>query len=123
MVEGGRVLNHLKQFLPNANNTIVLTGFQAAGTRGESLLNGEKMLNIEGEFIPVNADIKFLNNISSHADYDEILSWLSNFKHPPKKVFIVHGEPAANEGLKQKIQDKFGWNCVIPEYLQVEKLE
>jgi metallo-beta-lactamase family protein len=122
MLEGGRVLHHLKTFGIDEHNTIVFTGYQAAGTRGADLSQGNRVLKIFGETITVNAEIKLLNNMSAHADYDEILQWLSNFNHHPKKIFITHGEPAAAMALKEKIEERFRWNCIIPDYLHTEIL-
>ena len=122
MIEGGRILHHLKVFLPDHRNTILLTGYQDPGTRGDRLLRGESEIKIHGEMIPVKAQIVAMQNLSAHADYQEILDWLYHFKKDPKKVFITHGEPNAALSLKRKIEEKFGWNCVIPHYLQKETL-
>lgn len=122
MASGGRVLHHLKAFLPESRNTILLTGFQAGGTRGDRLLRGETAVKIHGEMTPVRAQIAELTNTSAHADYEEIIAWLKNFNRPPRKVFITHGEPDAANALKQKIIEQFGWNCAVPEYLQTENL-
>lgn len=122
MLEGGRVLHHIRFFAPDEKNTIVFTGYQAAGTRGADMTGGKPEIKIFGESIPVRAEIKVLNNMSAHADYDEILGWLANFNHHPRKVFITHGEPDAAQSLKQKIEERFRWQCVIPDYLQTEKL-
>lgn len=122
MLEGGRVLHHIRVFAPDAKSTIVFAGYQAAGTRGADMTNGKKEIKIFGETIPINAEIQILSNMSAHADYDEILEWLANFNHHPRKVFITHGEPDAALSLKEKIQERYNWNCVIPDYLQTEKL-
>lgn len=122
MATGGRILHHLKVFLPDYRNTILLTGYQAGGTRGERLLRGEQEIKIHGGMISVKAQIKVLNNISAHADAEEILAWLRHFVKPPKTVFITHGESDAALGLKEKIETELGWTCVIPEYLQKEIL-
>lgn len=121
MATGGRILFHLKQFAPDARNTILFTGFQAPGTRGSALVNGRD-LKIHGEIIPVKAEITELDNLSAHADADEILTWLEGFQKPPRKVFITHGEVDAAEAMKAKIEEKFGWTCIIPEYMQTEEL-
>jgi len=123
MLEGGRVIHHLKTFATDPRNTILLTGYQAAGTRGEALINGKKMLKIHGEMISINAEIIELSNMSAHADYNEILNWLSHFKQAPHKVFLTHGEYESALSLKNKIEEKFNWKCVIPEYLQQENLK
>lgn len=122
MVEGGRVLHHIKLLAPDIRNTILLAGYQAAGTRGEAIVHGKDILKIHGEVVPVKADVVNLTNMSAHADYNEILEWLSHFTKAPHKVFITHGEEESAQSLKKKIKEKFGWNCVIPDYLQVESL-
>ncbi len=122
MLEGGRVLHHIRVFAPDARNTIVFAGYQATGTRGADMINGKREIKAFGETIPVNAEVQVLSNMSAHADYDEILQWLSNFNHHPRKVFITHGEPDAALSLKEKIEERYNWPCVIPEYLQTERL-
>lgn len=123
MASGGRVVHHLKTFAPDPRNTILFTGYQAGGTRGAKIIAGEKEIKIHGELVPVNAQVEMLSNASAHADYQEILEWLSNFSYAPKKIFITHGEQAAAVSLKTKIAEKFGWeNCIVPVYLQKENL-
>jgi metallo-beta-lactamase family protein len=117
MAEGGRVLHHLARYAPGEENTILFTGFQAAGTRGDRMLKGEREIKIHGGMIPVRAHIENLNTLSSHADYVEIIAWLKGFKSPPKKVFITHGEPEAATALKWRIEEALGWNAVTPNYL------
>lgn len=122
MLTGGRVLFHLKTYAPDHRSTILFTGFQAMGTRGSRLMNGEKELKIHGELIPIKAEIKALSNLSAHADYAEILQWLQFFEKKPKKIFITHGEYEAASSLKQKIETKLGWKCIVPHYQQKETL-
>lgn len=122
MAEGGRILHHLKLFLPHHRHTILFTGYQDPGTRGDRLIRGESEIKIHGEIIPVRAKIKCMNNMSAHADYQEILVWLRNFKKAPKKVFITHGELESAYSLKNKIEKEFGWPCNIPSYLQTDTL-
>lgn len=118
MATGGRVLHHLKNWLPDERSTVLFVGYQSEGTRGRRLQDGEKEVKIHGEIIPVCAEIATISGLSAHADYQEILRWLSDFKRPPKKVFITHGEVKAAEALRAKIIEKFGWEVVIPDYLQ-----
>lgn len=122
MATGGRVVHHLKAFVSNEKNTILFTGFQAAGTRGEALVHGVDKVKIHGEYHPVKAEIVLQDSLSAHADYAEILEWLRNFKHPPKEVFITHGEQLQADALRLKIVEKFGWNCRVPEYLETVPL-
>ena len=118
MATGGRILHHLLKRLPDERNTVIFVGFQAEGTRGRRLVDGEKELKIFGQYVPVHAHIETLLNLSAHADYREILRWLSGFKRAPKTVFLVHGEFDAMLSLKQKIEEKFGWHVETPTYLQ-----
>ncbi len=122
MATGGRVLHHLKNYLGDERNTILFAGYQAAGTRGDRLVRGEKEIKIHGQMWPVKARIENLHNVSAHADYAEMLTWLENFRAAPRKVFITHGEVTAANSLKQKIEEKFGWNAIIPTYRQSEIL-
>lgn len=114
MATGGRVLHHLKAFAPDARNTILLAGFQAAGTRGRSLQDGAKELKIYGDWVPVHAEVAHLDMLSAHADADELMRWLAGCPRPPRKVFIVHGEPEASEALRVRIARDLGWSSVVP---------
>lgn len=118
MATGGRVVHHLKAFIADPRNTVLFTGYQAAGTRGEALTHGVKNIKIHGEYLPVRAEIVLQDSLSAHADYQEILEWLKNFKHPPKEVFLTHGEPIAADVLRHKIEEKLKWKCIVPEYLE-----
>lgn len=122
MATGGRVLHHLKSFMGDAKNTILFAGFQAAGTRGDRMMRGEKEIKIHGEYYPLKANVQNLSNVSAHADYEEILTWLSNFRKAPLKIFVTHGEDVAANSLKTKIEERFGWNAVVPQYLDSEEL-
>ncbi|MBA2655310.1 MAG: MBL fold metallo-hydrolase [Gammaproteobacteria bacterium] len=122
MATGGRILHHLKVFLQDPLSTIILTGYQAGGTRGARIANGEKEIKIHGQMIPVRAHVESLSNLSAHADYQDILDWLSKFTKPPRKVFITHGEPKAALALKTKIEEALGFTCEVPQYLATEEL-
>ncbi|MBL8207225.1 MAG: MBL fold metallo-hydrolase [Blastocatellia bacterium] len=122
MATGGRIMHHLYHHLPNPKNTVVLVGYQAEGTRGRRLQNGEKTLRLLGEDVPVNAKIETVGSLSAHADSSEILRWLREFKRPPRKTFIVHGEPDAASALGQLITDKLGWDIAIPQYQEIVSL-
>jgi metallo-beta-lactamase family protein len=118
MATGGRILHHLFKRLPDERNTVIFPGFQAVGTRGRRLVEGEPEIKIFGQYIPVRAQIEQLQNLSAHADYREIIRWLGGFKRAPKKIFLVHGEPHASESLKTMIVEKYAWEVEIPDYLQ-----
>ena len=116
MATGGRVLHHLKAALPDARNTVLFAGYQAAGTRGRQLVDGQTSVKIHGETIPVHARVEQLDSMSAHADSTEILHWLGGFTRPPRTTFIVHGEVAAMEALSASISEKLGWTTRMPEH-------
>lgn len=122
MATGGRVLHHLKNFIGDSRNTILFTGFQAGGTRGDRIVGGEKEIKIHGQMWPVRARIECMSNTSAHADYQEMLDWLGYLKQPPKKIFITHGEAEAAASLKDKIEQRFGWDVSVPKYQHQEEL-
>lgn len=122
MATGGRVLHHLFHNLPDPASTVILVGYQAEGTRGRRLQNGEKTLRLLGENVPVNAHVETIGSLSAHADSNEIMRWLSEFKRPPRQTFIVHGEPEASSSLADLIQTKLGWAVQIPQYQDVVEL-
>ena len=101
MATGGRVLHHLKDALPNPRNTVLLVGFQAAGTRGRQLLDGVTTVKIHGQQVPVQAHIDHIGSMSAHADSAEILRWLGGFTAPPRRTFLVHGEPQAMDRARR----------------------
>lgn len=114
MVTGGRVLHHLTARIEDPNSTVVLVGFQAAGTRGRLLRDGVGELKMHGRYFPVKCRIENLEGLSAHADQNELIAWLKEFRVAPKKVFINHGEPQASDVLRMKIFDTLGWECVVP---------
>jgi metallo-beta-lactamase family protein len=118
MCEGGRILHHLLHRLEDPSTMVVFTGYQAEGTRGRKILEGAPEVQIFRQQVAVRARIEKMNSLSAHADQAEMLKWLSNFKSEPKRTFIVHGEPPAQEALRSKILDVLGWRCEIPEHLQ-----
>lgn len=122
MATGGRVAHHIQNYAPNPRNTILFSGYQAGGTRGDRIVRGEKEIKMFGQMIPIHAEVIQMENISAHADYSEVLSWLSHLKNTPRKIFISHGEKDSAASLKEKIEQKFHWNCATPNYLDKEKL-
>jgi metallo-beta-lactamase family protein len=123
MASGGRVVHHLKAFAPNPKNMVLFVGYQAAGTRGAAMLDGVESIKIHGEYVPVNAEIAMISNLSAHADYSEILQWMSGFKTPPKKTFITHGEPVAADAMRLHIEEDLHWNTYVPDYLETVELK
>ena len=122
MATGGRVLHHLKAALPDSRNTVLFVGYQAAGTRGRQLVDGDKTVKIHGQMIPVQARIALVESMSAHADSNEILRWLGGFTQPPRMTFIVHGEPAAMEALSAAIHAKLGWDTKMPAHGETVEL-
>lgn len=118
MATGGRVLHHLAAFAPGAQNTVVLVGYQAVGTRGRSLADGARYLKLYGEWVPVNARVEDLHMMSAHADADELVRWMGGFTAPPRRTFLVHGEPNAAESLRHRLDHDLGWPAVIPRQNQ-----
>ncbi len=118
MATGGRVLHHLKTFASDKRNTILFVGYQAAGTRGAAMISGAESIKIHGEQVPVRAQVVQIDNLSAHADSDQILAWLSHFAVPPRKTFVTHGEPEAASALGKRIESELGWSCRVPEYCE-----
>lgn len=116
MATGGRVLHYLRRVLPDARNTVLFAGYQAAGTRGRALREGAKTTRIHGEDIPVRAHIESLDSMSAHADADEIMRWLRHFTRPPAITCLVHGEPAPMDVLKARIERELGWTVKTPAH-------
>jgi metallo-beta-lactamase family protein len=118
MATGGRVVHHLKAFVGEPRNTILLTGFQAAGTRGEALLHGVEQLKIHGRYWPVQAEVSYLRGVSGHADRDELLAWMAQMPRAPRQTWVVHGEPQAQDALRREISDRLGWRVAVPRFGQ-----
>lgn len=114
MATGGRVLHHIKAFGGDPRNTILFSGFQAAGTRGRAMIEGERQVKIHGDWIDIKAEVDELSMLSAHGDVDEIMRWLSGFRRPPAETFIVHGEPGGSKGLGERIKQDLGWKYRIP---------
>ncbi|RTL41077.1 MAG: MBL fold metallo-hydrolase [Burkholderiales bacterium] len=122
MATGGRVVHHLKAFAPDRRNTILFAGYQAGGTRGAAILQGATSVRIHGEEVPVRAEVASLDNMSAHADAGEILDWMRAFSAAPKQTFVTHGEPAAADAMRARIERELGWSCRVPDYLETVEL-
>ncbi|MCL4523089.1 MAG: MBL fold metallo-hydrolase [Acidobacteria bacterium] len=122
MATGGRVLHHLARRLPDSRNAVLLAGFQAEGTRGRSLAEGAKTLRIHGEDVPVKAEIIPLHQFSGHAGRSELLHWMSGLPEPPRRTFLVHGEPQAANALQAAVREQFQWPVDVAAYQQEVKL-
>ena len=122
MATGGRVLHHLKSFGGGKHNAILMSGFQAAGTRGAALLAGQRALRVHGREVPIRATVEQIANLSAHADVNELMTWLHGFTRAPRQTFVVHGEPAASDALRQRIERELQWPVRMPEYRQTYPL-
>ena len=118
MMTGGRVLHHLKRLLPSRQHLIVLVGYQSAGTRGRSLLEGAKFLRIHGRDVPVRAPFLQIEGLSPHADAQELQRWALTAPAKPATTFFVHGEPDGLEALQGRFR-QVGLPGVIPALNQV----
>lgn len=115
MLTGGRMLNYLEVHASNPKNTLLFVGFQAEGTRGRRILDGEKKFKAYGKWVPVHMRIEIIEGLSAHADHTELLQWISELSSKPERIFIVHGENESSEALKKGISDTYGWDAEIPE--------
>ncbi len=122
MLTGGRVLHHAIRMLPDENATVVFVGFQAAGTTGRRIQDGEREVKIMKQWIPVNCHVEKIDGFSAHADWKGVLRWLEGLPNTPKTVFTTHGEPEAAAAMAQHIRERFNWNAVVPEYGQTTEL-
>jgi metallo-beta-lactamase family protein len=122
MCTGGRILHHMANRLPRETDTFLFAGYQAEGTRGRDMLEGEKSVKIFGEQVPVRCRVRKVNGLSAHADQAELLTWLKGFKKAPKKTFVTHGEPKTAQAFANTIKEQFGWNTLVPEYLETVSL-
>lgn len=122
MVTGGRVLTYLKQMIDKTNTTVLMVGYQAEGTRGRQLLEGAYELKFFGKYYPVKAEIHHIESLSAHADQQGLLDWTSNIKNIPEETFLIHGEPTAQDALRVKLRDTYGWNVTIPKLYEIKEI-
>jgi len=116
MCTGGRIKHHMVNNITRPENTIMFVGYQAIGTLGRRLVNGEKEVRMLGQEYPVIARIARINGFSAHADKEELFEWLSGLKKPPRKLFVVHGESESANKFGEYIREKAGWEVVVPAY-------
>ena len=116
MMNGGRVLHHALRTLPDETATVVFVGYQAAGTLGRRVADGEKQVKVLGQWIPVRCAIEKIGGFSAHADWKEVIRWLEGLPSAPKRVFVTHGESSAAEAMAGHIRDRFGWQVEVPQY-------
>ncbi|MDH3710891.1 MAG: MBL fold metallo-hydrolase [Cyclobacteriaceae bacterium] len=122
MCTGGRIMHHLYHRMPRENDTILFVGYQAYGTRGRRILEGEPTIRLFGKEVPLNCNVRQISGLSAHADRSELLRWLGNFKQSPKHVFITHGEPESAYALANTLNNDWNWNAVVPDYLEWHRL-
>ncbi|WP_347353921.1 MBL fold metallo-hydrolase [Intrasporangium sp.] len=118
MATGGRVIHHLAHLLPQARNTVLLTGYQAVGTRGRDLAEGAREVKMAGRYVRVRAEVVQLEDFSVHADADELVGWLAELPEPPETVHVVHGEAAASRALADRIRGELDCAVSVPRYLE-----
>jgi metallo-beta-lactamase family protein len=116
MMTGGRVLHHAMRMVPDPNATVVFVGYQAAGTRGRRILEGEPEVKILGEWVPVRCRVERIGGFSAHADWSEVLKWLEGLTVAPRLTFTTHGEPTAAMAMGAHIRDRYGWEVEMPNY-------
>lgn len=117
MLDGGRILHHIVAFGQDPKNAIMLSGFQAGGTRGAALVRGERSLRIFGEMVPIRAEVAQIESLSGHADADELLRWMAKAA-PPRMTYVTHGEPNASDRLRFRIDHELGWEARVPEHME-----
>jgi metallo-beta-lactamase family protein len=117
MLTGGRILHHLRAFAPDPRNAILLSGFQAGGTRGAALAQGAQSLRVFGEDVAVNAEVVQLDSLSGHADADELISWMRQARQSPETTYLTHGEPKASDALRSRVTRELSWNVRVPDYM------
>jgi metallo-beta-lactamase family protein len=123
MLTGGRILHHLAAYGPDPKNAVILSGYQAGGTRGAALAAGSRTLRIYGEDIEVRAEVIQMENLSAHADTDGLVAWMMAAAKEPRMTYITHGEPESSEALRLRIKHELGWRARVPEYLEKISLE
>lgn len=115
MLTGGRILHHLKRRLPDPDTTLLFVGFQAEGTLGRRILEGAREVQVHGERVPVNASIVEIPALSAHVDQKGLIAWAATLRTPPRRVFLVHGEPSAREALAGELRTNFRWDVSLPD--------
>ena len=122
MATGGRVLHHLRAFAGDRRNTILFAGYQAAGTRGEAMLNGAQEIKMHGQLVAIRAEVDQISGLSAHADYAELIEWLRPLGRHPRRVFVTHGEASAAAAFKQHLRESLGWDSEVPTDGEIAEL-
>ena len=110
------MLHHLERIAPDHRSTVLLVGYQAAGTRGDALAAGARSIKMFGQYVTVRCEIARIDGLSAHADAEELCSWLANVPIPVHGASIVHGEPAAADAFRRRLRDELGWDAKIPNH-------
>jgi len=116
MMSGGRILHHALRLLPDENAVVVFVGYQAAGTLGRRVADGDKQVKVLGQWVPVRCRIEKMGGFSAHADWKEVVRWLEGMPAAPRRVFVTHGEPEAAQAMATHIHERFGWEIEVPQY-------
>ncbi|HEX8853580.1 MAG TPA: MBL fold metallo-hydrolase RNA specificity domain-containing protein, partial [Pyrinomonadaceae bacterium] len=116
MMTGGRVMHHARRILPDPSATVVFVGYQAAGTTGRRVQDGEREVRIMKEMVPVRCHVERIGGLSAHADWKEVLRWLAPVAEPPRRAFTTHGEPEAAASMAAHIRERYGWRVDAPDY-------
>ncbi|GAP54984.1 ribonuclease TTHA0252 [Arthrobacter sp. Hiyo6] len=123
MLTGGRILHHIAAYGPDPKNAIILSGYQAGGTRGASLASGQRQLRIYGEDVRIRAEVIQMESLSAHADSDGLIEWMRAAEAEPRMTYITHGEPESSDALRIRIKRELGWRARVPEHLEAISLE
>ena len=107
---------------PDHRNIILSAGYHAGGSRGPANRHGAYTVRNHGQDVPIRAEVASLDNLSAHADADEILAWMRGVTQTPRRTFVTHGEPEAADALRARIDHELGWSVAVPEYLQTVDL-
>lgn len=123
MMTGGRVLHHAMRIVPDEQATVCFVGYQAEGTTGRRILDGDREVKIMKDWIPVRCHVERISGMSAHGDYAEILNWLEGITTAPRRVFTTHGELVALAAMGAHIKERFGWTTHAPVYGESVKLD
>ena len=110
------MVHHLAHHAGNHRNMVILTGYQAPGTRGATFASGARTVRIHGRDVAINAEVAQLQSASAHADANQLLEWLRAMPAPPGQVYVVHGERSASDALRMRINHDLGWRALVPEH-------
>lgn len=116
MCTGGRIMHHLYNRLQNESDTLLFVGYQAEGTRGRRILDGEPTVKMFGYDIPVKCHIEKIEGLSAHADKTELITWLDQFSESPKMTFVIHGEEQVSSRFAETLREQYNWNVTTPKY-------